>query len=247
MKIPKFLKQLCKVCDTESSRYALGGVKVESDGATGSLTATDGRILCNVSFPDTIGPVMDMIIDGKQATRAVTHCVTKDGLLSVGPAETNPDKFANICGQQGGSSVELVEGKFPRYRELFDIAGNESKYRRIRLDPKLLIKLLEVYAAAVDKDAYGSSKGVDVWIKGGEQDAVFLSHTTPAGQVIRSIIMPLEVDVTEDISHYPAESGASPKPEAAKKPSKPQKQHTAVAAPSVDMSALDAIPVAPLS
>lgn len=47
MRIPAFVKQLAKVCDTESSRYALGGIRCQSDGTTAHLTATDGRVaLC---------------------------------------------------------------------------------------------------------------------------------------------------------------------------------------------------------
>jgi hypothetical protein len=251
MRIPKWIKQLANVCDRESSRYALGGILVEHKDGVGSLTATDGRILCNVSYPDNVGPDMDMVINGKEAGKAVTHCITKDKVLSVGPDERNPDKYATICGQKGASSVEVMEGRFPRYEDIFDMNKSTAGYVHVRLCPHLLGKLMEVYAAAVDANGF-DRKAVGFWIKD-SRSAVHLAHTTSNGEVIRSLIMPIDptADNAGTTECFPCK--AQPDRTTANlevklaEARKPQKQHTAVAAPSVDMSALDAIEVAPLT
>ena len=124
-------------------------------------------------------------------------------------------------------------------------------YVHVRLCPHLLGKLMEVYSAAIDSKAT-NHRAVGFWIKD-NRSAVHMAHTTAKGEVIRSLIMPM--DPTSDdagttecfpCKAQPDRSTANLEVKLAEA-RKAQKQHTAVAAPSVDMSALDAIPVAPLS
>lgn len=203
MRIPAFIKQLVKFCDSESSRYALGGVKCESDGVTAKLTATDGRILATVSYPDDHSKKMDVIVDAKQlaappaaAFKAVRECDQPhfDGKrLEYGSTATSPS---------------IIDGRFPEYEDVFSIHAKPEGYVAVRLDPAYLKTLCELAMSVRNEQ----TKGVTLFMKDA-QSCVFgyaQNHET----VARLAIMPLAAD-SEEGHTFPARPGAAEEADAA--------------------------------
>jgi hypothetical protein len=182
MKIPAFIKQLAKVCDTEASRFALGGIKCQSDGKTAQLTATDGRILANVYYPDADATALDVIVEGR--------------LLASAPAAAFKDtRGVTLDGGtllHGGTRADVtpVEGRFPRYEDIFTIHDDDATdYVPVKLDPAYLKTLCEL-AHAVGGT---TSKGIVLWVKDA-QSCVFADARSGEGHVARLAIMPLAAD-----------------------------------------------------
>lgn len=194
MKIPTFIKQLAKVCDTESSRYALGGIKCQSDGHTAQLTATDGRILATIHYADDDGGSFDVIVGGKQ-------------LASI-PAAAFKDRagvsFDGKTLRHGGTAVDLapIDGRFPRFEDVFSIHDEPDGYIAVKLDPAYLKTLCEL-AHGVGGDA---CKGVVLWVKDA-QSCVFGDARSSEGHVARLAIMPLAADDAAHALAYPPRPG----------------------------------------
>ena len=209
MKIPAFVKQLAKVCDSESSRYALGGIKCESDGKTAQLTATDGRILANVYYPDEDEAALDVIVEGKA--------------LAAPPAAAFKDsRGVSLDGttlRHGGTRAELVpiEGRFPRFEDIFAIHDEPTGYVPVKLDPTYLKTLCEL-AHGVGGEA---SKGIVLWVKDA-QSCVFGDARSGEGHVARLAIMPLAADDPNWMLAFPPRPGA----ESAKTASEPSPGQT---------------------
>lgn len=194
MKIPTFIKQLAKVCDTESSRYALGGIKCQSDGTTAQLTATDGRILANVYFADDDAVPCDVIVEGKQ-------------LASVPVAAFKERRGVTFDGhtlRHGGTRADLtpIEGRFPRFEDVFTIHDEPAGYVAVKLDPAYLKTLCEL-AHGVGGEV---CKGVVLWVKDA-QSCVFGDARSSEGHVARLAIMPLAADTPAGNLNYPARPG----------------------------------------
>jgi hypothetical protein len=194
MKIPAFIKQLAKVCDTESSRYALGGIKCQSDGQTAQLTATDGRILANVYYTDDEGIPLDVIVGGKQ-------------LASLPAAAFKDVRGVSFDGQalrHGGTVVglESIDGRFPRFEDVFSIHDEPEGYVAVKLDPAFLKTLCEL-AHGVGGEA---CKGIVLWVKDA-QSCVFGDARSSEGHVARLAIMPLAADAPAGALTYPARPG----------------------------------------
>ncbi len=204
MKLPTFIKQLVRLCDQESSRYALGGVKCESRDGVSKLTATDGRILASVSYgeEDASPPDVDVIINGK----SLAACLTPAALKSGEPQLTGDNL---TCGRSV-MHPETVEGRFPRYEDVFSIHDEPDGYVSVKLDPVLLRKLCDLHAAAQDE----ANKGIVLWVKD-SSSAVFTSGTH-CEHTIRGAVMPLACDGPNDMHEFPARPGAE---------SNPQRQH----------------------
>ena len=196
MKLHSWIKQLAKVCDAESSRYALGGVACKSDGVTAQLTATDGRILATVRYPedgDGTEAEMDCIVDGKAlasppaaAFKALRpHLMpTYDGTsLTYGGTTTSPP---------------LIDGRFPRYEDLFTIHDEPDGYTLVRLDPALLKKLCEL-AQAVQAE---QTKGITLFIRDSKSCVFATCHNSET--VARMAIMPLACDDENWKPQFPA-------------------------------------------
>jgi hypothetical protein len=213
MKIPAFVKQLAKVCDSESSRYALGGIKCESDGTTAQLTATDGRILANVYYPDEDEATLDVIVEGKS--------------LAAPPAAAFKDsRGVSLNGttlRHGGTLAELVpiEGRFPRFEDIFAIHDEPTGYVPVKLDPTYLKTLCEL-AHGVGGEA---SKGIVLWVKDA-QSCVFGDARSGEGHVARLAIMPLAADDPNWTLAFPPRPGA----ESAKTASEPSPGQTVASA-----------------
>jgi len=194
MRIPAFIKHIAKVCDTESSRYALGGIKCQSDGTTAQLTATDGRILANVYFADDEATPYEVIVDGKQ-------------LASVPVAAFKDKRGVTFDGhtlRHGGTRSDLtpIEGRFPRFEDVFTIHDEPEGYVAVKLDPAYLKTLCEL-AHGVGGE---TCKGVVLWVKDA-QSCVFGAARSSEGHVARLAIMPLAADTPNGPLAFPARPG----------------------------------------
>jgi hypothetical protein len=197
MKLPKFIRSIIKCTDTESSRYALGGVKCSFDGDTSTCVATDGRKLVAVSYhDDTGGESFDGIIDGKALAKAVGAVTNgKSGWASVshdnGAARVTGHEFKKPNGLI--AAAPLVEGRFPQHEKVFGIYdAPPADYCCVKLDPVLLKELLDVYSSAQIE----SNRGVYVWVN--REDAVtkpvYMHMHGGEGELVRAVLMPLAPD-----------------------------------------------------
>ena len=180
MRLPSFIKAIVGCTDTESSRYSLGGVKCESAENVSIITVTDGRKLLNVSYGDECDPV-DCIIEAKPLTKAYTAAAVK-GRNTVFEVV---DGKAMVVGGAGAATAPLIDGKFPRWRDVF---GDTSAHKQIGVKPELLIDLLAVFKAA-------GVEGVRVYV-GDAENALYFAGTAPTGEVLRAVLMPMSLDVT---------------------------------------------------
>jgi hypothetical protein len=200
MKIPAFIKQLAKVCDHESSRYALGGIKCEGDGTTAKLTATDGRILATIHYPDDDKPV-DVVVETRELARAPSV------LWKKGP----PPRFDGkaLCVGKDSTPIDTVDGRFPRYEDIFTIHDQPDGYVAVNVDAALLAKLCALSNAMNDDQHKG--KGITLFVKDAKS-CVFATTTSEDGKhVARLAIMPLAAD-DEGYKHvFPTRPGAESK------------------------------------
>jgi DNA polymerase III sliding clamp (beta) subunit (PCNA family) len=180
MRLPSFIKAIVGCTDTESSRYSLGGVKCESAENVSIITVTDGRKLLNVSYGDECDPV-DCIIEAKPLTKAYTAAAVK-GRNTVFEVV---DGKAMVVGGAGAATAPLIDGKFPRWRDVF---GDTAEHKQIGVKPELLIDVLAVFKAA-------GVEGVRVYV-GDAERAIYFAATAPTGEVIRAVLMPMSLDVT---------------------------------------------------
>ena len=180
MRLPSFIKAIVGCTDTESSRYSLGGVKCESAENVSIITVTDGRKLLNVSYGDECDPV-DCIIEAKPLTKAYTAAAVK-GRNTVFEVV---DGKAMVVGGAGAATAPLIDGKFPRWRDVF---GDTSAHKQIGVKPELLIDLLAVFKAA-------GVEGVRVYV-GDAENALYFAGTATTGEVLRAVLMPMSLDVT---------------------------------------------------
>lgn len=201
MRIPKFIKQIVKFVDSEASRYALGGVLCEHVDGVSTLTATDGRYLTSVSFKDDLADTeVNAIVDGKTLAKAATAVDATKGVAMTMQVQDGIATLRN-CGR--AATAEVKEGKFPRYRDVFD--GKDGAYACVKLDPKMLKVICELYAAVVSE----VDKGVDIWVPHDPTKATFFCRTTTEGEVVRTVLMPLASDYPQkSVPEFPAAVGA---------------------------------------
>lgn len=196
MRLPSFIKAIVGCTDTESSRYSLGGVKCESTDNVSIITVTDGRKLLNVSYGDECDPV-DCIIEAKPLVKAcaAAHAKGRNTVFEI--VEGASGQKAMVVGGAGAATAPLIDGKFPRWRDVF---GDTAEHKQIGVKPELLIDVLAVFKAA-------GVEGVRVYI-GDAEKAIYFAATAPTGEVIRAVLMPMSLDVTPFPGEFGTESPA---------------------------------------
>lgn len=109
-------------CDSESSRYALGAVLIDVTGGDPTFVATDGRRLSAVQTET------DQAVDDSQtlvpavAMRfAATLAERSEGSVQI--EATKSDVVLTFDG--GVLTARLLDGKFPRWRDVFPEASTE--------------------------------------------------------------------------------------------------------------------------
>jgi DNA polymerase III sliding clamp (beta) subunit (PCNA family) len=183
MRLPGFIKAVVGCTDSESSRFSLGGVKCEHTAGASCVTATNGRLLVNVSYPDDHGDEdaegFDVIVEGKSLSKAFAYSHHKRAETVL--AEN--DGKAVVSGANGIAHANLCEGRYPRWRDVF---GDTAEHQQVILDPALVIDVLKVF-----KDAGINS--VSVYAHG-DNRPVYFAGTAPTGEVVRAIVMHKEGD-----------------------------------------------------
>jgi hypothetical protein len=202
MKIPAFIKRLAAVCDRESARFALGGVKCESDGKTAKLTATDGRILATVHWKDDDPATVDMVADARQ----LSSLPAKAFLHPKGVWFDGSTLRATVGTDKTATKVDAIDGRFPQYEKVMGIHDDQAGYVSVRLDAALLGKLCDL-SHAMNDDQH-KDKGLTLFVKD-QQSCVFATTVSEDGQhVARFAIMPLAADDGSYKHVFPARPGA---------------------------------------
>lgn len=196
MRLPSFIKAIVGCTDTESSRYSLGGVKCDSADNVSCLTVTDGRKLLNVSYGDECDPV-DCIIEAKPLVKAFAAANAKGRNTVFEVVEGGSGQKAMVVGGAGAATAPLIEGKFPRWRDVF---GDTSAHKQLGVKPDLLIDVLAVFKAA-------GVEGVRVYVAGPE-NALYFAATAPTGEVIRAVLMPMSLDAQPFPGEFGSESAS---------------------------------------
>lgn len=118
MKLPKQIVHATKWTEKDSTRYALGGVRVGCSSGQCFAEATDGRRLVLLEWKDDAEPV-DCILQGRALGTAVRAAKTKDSSMRI---DAQPGGHALPRIQSAivnGTAVPLVEGRWPKSEELF--------------------------------------------------------------------------------------------------------------------------------
>lgn len=147
--------------DTNTTRYALGGMLVECDGPRVKFVALDGRRLATQVVPAEIDPGRPSdrtyVIPKRFADMLAGLC--KDGEATVDFAFTSQYVVARVGGTVLGS--RLVEGRFPRYRDAFPNEADTAKIGPIAADA--FARAVEQAAATTSED----SRGIDLDFRDG--------------------------------------------------------------------------------
>ncbi len=169
---PKLLRELIRrtlfATDSESSRYALGGVLLEMDGKTITAVGTDGRRLAKMEG------VLDVV--GKPDTGGMTIVPARSMQLMerILPDGDEPIQLATrsndlLMREPGGVFyTRLVEGRFPKWR---DVLPKRTNSNQIEIAVGPLYSALR-QAAIVSSD---ESRGIDFTFKDG---SLILSNST---------------------------------------------------------------------
>jgi DNA polymerase-3 subunit beta len=117
--VRELVKRTVFATDNESSRYALGGVLLELTGRSVTAVGTDGRRLAKMEGPAVAAngsPADAQPIVPARAMQLIERCLAAGDVpvqVAVRPSE--------ILVKTGGTTISarLVEGRFPRWREVF--------------------------------------------------------------------------------------------------------------------------------
>ncbi len=191
----KLIRRTMFATDVESTRYALGGVLIELTNDSITMVGTDGRRLAKMSAPaeaenDAENPAGSPVIPVK-ALKLIDRNLD-DPELSVHIAITSGSSVLIRTSDQGAIIYSrLVEGRFPRYQDVFP-ADVDVK---IPLDVSLLRQAVE-QASIVTSD---ESRGVDFQFSG--ETLTLSSQAADVGS--SKVTMPIhydgkEVDITFD-------------------------------------------------
>mgnify|MGYP002624227534 CR=1 FL=1 len=128
----RFLKELIRrtlfATDTESSRYALGGVLLEFDSDKLTAVGTDGRRLAKME-----GPAMS--VEGGSSSETMTIVPSKamqliERALSDGDAEVQiaaHNSDVQVKSPRATIYARLVEGRFPKWRDVLPQRTGSNK------------------------------------------------------------------------------------------------------------------------
>lgn len=137
--------------DAESSRYALGGVKMESTEAGMVCVGTDGRRLTKQTFSATsIGEheLDSGVIIPVKAVQIIRRALPSEGLVHV---KTNANDVLIRCGDSV-IYARLVEGRYPNWRQVLpDVAD----YRSVTLSVGVLGNIVRQASIVTDHESRG--------------------------------------------------------------------------------------------
>lgn len=227
MKLPSFIKALCKLCDSSNGRYGLAGVKCVSQDGASTLAATDGRMLAVVTYPDdthvnlrggeTVG--VDAVVPGKELGRAYSTAFAKNGKRGVTLLPAKGE--VHVTGAGGSTDIPALSCHYPKYEQVLPQDADMKGYVAITLDPDLLYKLCDLCSAAQDE----RHRGMTLWVKDAESAAFISGRYVEGGTdyTVRCAIMPLSADDPKHKLKFPVVASAEGKPAPKRKAGKSSK------------------------
>ena len=192
MLIPSQIFPISKVCDVESTRYALGGVHLERDAEGPVAVATDGRRLIAVrwseaaagDYPGGVGDTahvenFETLIPAKswnEAAKLPPKRTSKPILANVLVEETSANGTVRMAATDLETTKQItprsLEGRFPRWRDT--MPKEQPGSITVRLDATYLAEVCAVLAKMVTDD---SSRGVDITFTHEDMAAVTITKT----------------------------------------------------------------------
>ncbi|HEY4233133.1 MAG TPA: DNA polymerase III subunit beta [Lacipirellulaceae bacterium] len=160
--------------DNESSRYALGGIKIEWQDNVLTAVGTDGRRLAKMEGPaQAVGgppPIGDVTVIPTRAMQLLERALAEDG-SEVRLAIRQNDVLVKT--PRATMSSRLLEGRFPRWRDVFPRRENSLK-----LD--LVVGPLHAAVRQAAIVTSEESRGIDFTF--GEGTLVLTGQTAEVGQ-----------------------------------------------------------------
>ncbi len=160
--------------DNESSRYALGGIKLEFDNNVLTAIGTDGRRLAKMEGPaQAIGgpaPFGDVTVVPTRAMQLIERALSEDASEVQIAVRQNDILVKN---PHGTIYSRLLEGRYPRWRDVFPQRPNSTK---------IDLTVSPVYSAVRQAAIVTSeeSRGIDFTFGGGS--LVLSGQTAEVGQ-----------------------------------------------------------------
>ncbi|EAQ80719.1 DNA polymerase III subunit beta [Blastopirellula marina] len=173
--LKELIRRTLFAADSESGRYALGGILLEMEADQVTAVATDGRRLSKMSGPA-------VAIEGHGSASEVMTIVPARAMQLIEKALTNLEATVQIAARSNDVLVKvgaatiyarLVEGRFPKWR---DVLPEKRDAKAIELTVGPAFAALR-QAAIVASD---ESRGIDFTFGGGS--AVLSSTTAEVGQ-----------------------------------------------------------------
>jgi len=160
--------------DSESSRYALGGVKLEFKDNMLTAVGTDGRRLAKMEGPAQVvgepAPFGDVTVVPTRAMSLIERAISDDASEVQIAICDNKVKVKN---PRGTISAGLLEGRYPRWRDVFPQRPNSTKID-LTVSP---VNAAVRQAAIVTSE---ESRGIDFTFGGGS--LVLSGQTAEVGQ-----------------------------------------------------------------
>lgn len=126
--LKEMIKRTIFATDNESSRYALGGVKLEENDGKLLAIGTDGRRLAKmegvITSADGATPFGDATIIPSRSLQLIDRVLTDDSATVRIAVRQNE---VLVGSPSGMLSTRLLEGRFPRWRDVFPKRSNSAK------------------------------------------------------------------------------------------------------------------------
>ncbi|MDP7014320.1 MAG: DNA polymerase III subunit beta [Pirellulaceae bacterium] len=182
--VKELIRRTLFATDTESSRYALGGVLLEMDGESITAVGTDGRRLAKMT-----GPAQS--IEGHGTGETMTIVPTRsmqliERALSDGDAEIQIAARTNdvlVRSPRATIYSRLVEGRFPKWREVFPDRQGSVKFD-VTVGP--------VYSAVRQAAIVASDESRGIDFRFGEGALVLSGQTAEVGSSRVEIPIPYD-------------------------------------------------------
>ncbi len=185
--LKEFIRRTIFATDNESSRYALGGVKMEWDDGKLTAVGTDGRRLAKME-----GPVQ---ATGDAAPFGDATIIPSRSLQLIDRVLTDDDAEIQLAVRQNEMLVRsprailftrLLEGRFPRWRDVFpDRSGGA----------KIELPVGPFFAAVRQAAIVTSDESRGVQFSFGEGNLVLSGHAAEVGE--SRVEMPIGYDGAE--------------------------------------------------
>lgn len=175
MRVPKSICALTECCDSEASRYALGGVLFGRTKKRPFAVATDGRRLMHVSWDE--GDLLEFeneqpAGDGRGDQQIVAISTVKElaGLCNGSRGtdakrffldESTPNVTASFAEKDIKRTVETkpIEGRFPKWQ---DVLPTKDPVSSVRMGATLLLSTLKAAVAALECKGPDGSLVLDI-------------------------------------------------------------------------------------